>query len=88
MQLNLKDPEITAMVDRLAMLTGTSKTAAVREAVRVRLADVEATRRAEREAKLAHLHELTRQIHERLPKPLPTQSEMDGWFYDEDGLPR
>lgn len=88
MQLNLKDAETNVMVARLAALTRTNKTVAVREAVRARLAEVEAAREADISRRLAEVQALTKAFVDRLPKPLPTQAELDDWMYDENGLPR
>lgn len=88
MQLNLKDAETNVMVARLAALTRTNKTVAVREAVRARLAEVEAAREADIARRLAEVQALTKAFVDSLPKPLPTQAELDDWMYDENGLPR
>ena len=88
MQLNLKDAETNVMVARLAALTRTNKTVAVREAVRARLAEVEAAREEDIARRLAEVKGLTKAFVDRLPKPLPTQAELDDWMYDENGLPR
>lgn len=87
MQLNLKDPETTAMVGRLSETIGVSKARAVKEAVREKLARVDKDREADFERRLAELRKLTAQIRARLPTPLPTQAELDDWMYDDDGLP-
>ena len=47
MSLNIKNEEIHARVRRLAELTGMSQTAAVDDAVRHRLAELEGLRRAD-----------------------------------------
>lgn len=87
MQLNLKDPETNAMVERLSMVTGTSKAGAVKEAVRDKLALVDRLREEDIQRRMAEVRGLTAQIRSRLPNPLPTQKEMDDWIYDENGLP-
>lgn len=88
MQLNLKDAETNLMVERLSTLTGVSKARAVKEAVQEKLARVDRTREADFENRLAELRGLTAQIRARLPKPLPTQQELDDEMYGDDGLPR
>lgn len=88
MQLNLKDAETSQLVERLAAITGTSKTAAVRDAVRRRLAEVEAAREADVAERLQRVRELTEAMRARMRKPIPTQQELDDWMYDENGLPR
>jgi len=88
MQLNLKDPETNMMVARLSQVTGVSKARAVKDAVRARLADVDAAREADIVARIARVRELTAQIRARLPDPMPTQKQFDDWLYDENGLPR
>lgn len=87
MQLNLKDAETNLLVERLATVTGHSKARVVKDAVRARLAEVEAAREADMADRLARVLALTAEIRERMPKPLPTQAELDSWMYDENGLP-
>lgn len=88
MQLNLKDPETNAMVSRLSDVTGLSKARVVKDAVKARLAEVEAARAADIERRLAEVREITAAMRARMPVPLPTQKEMDDWMYDDNGLPR
>jgi len=87
MQLNLKDPETNSMVARLSEVTGVSKARAVKDAVRLRLKQVDADREADITARIARVRELTAQMRAKMPKPLPTQKELDDWMYGEDGLP-
>nr|WP_295663071.1 type II toxin-antitoxin system VapB family antitoxin [Polymorphobacter sp.] len=86
MHLNIKNDETHALASRLAAATGESLTQAVTEAVRDRLLKVE--RGQSLEARRAKVQALAASIRARQPKPLPTQAEMDSWFYDEDGLPK
>ncbi len=88
MQLNIKDAETHRLVSELSQEIGLSKASAVKEAVREKLQRVKNARDADVTRRLAELRVLTAQIRERLPKPLPTQQELDDWMYDEDGLPR
>lgn len=88
MQLNIKDPETCEMVARLAQATGQTKAGVVKQAVRNRLDEVEAARAVDMAERIARVRELTAQIRSRMPKPLPTQRELDDWMYDEHGLPR
>lgn len=86
-QLNLKDPETNLLVERLANVTGHSKARVVKDAVRARLVEVEAAREVDMAARLARVLELAALMRAKMPKPLPTQKEMDDWMYDENGLP-
>ncbi len=88
MQLNIKDRETHELVTRLAEATGQSRSRAVKDAVRARLAEVEVAREAEIAARIARGRDLAAQMRAKMPKPLPTQKELDDWMYDEDGLPR
>ena len=88
MQLNIKDAETCAMIGELAEVTGTTKAGIVKEMARERLDRIAAEREADIARRLAELRVLTAQIRARMPKPLPTQQELDDWMYDENGLPR
>lgn len=88
MQLNLKDPETNAMVERLSVVSGVTKARAVKEAVRDKLALVDRMREEDIQRRMAEVRKLTAQIRTRLPKVMPTQQEFDDWLYDENGLPR
>ena len=86
MQFNIKSREANLLINRLATTTGESKTEAVTRAVRERLAKIE--RQQNLEERLARVLAITDSIRADLPEKLPTQAEMDDWFYDEHGLPR
>ena len=86
MQTNIKSVMANQLIDRLAAMTGESKTQAVTEAVRLRLADIE--RRTGMERRIADVNAMVDRFRARLPDKLPSQAEMDAWFYDEDGLPK
>lgn len=86
MHLNIKSDETHALATRLATETGESLTFAVTQAVRERLARIE--REKSFEERLARVMALATSIRSRLPEKLPTQTEMDDMFYDEDGLPK
>ncbi|KPF60091.1 hypothetical protein IP88_16005 [alpha proteobacterium AAP81b] len=88
MQLNIKDPETHRLVAELSEEIGVTKASAVKEAVREKLQRVRSDREADIAERLARLRELTAQMRARMPKPLPTQQELDDWMYDENGLPR
>ena len=88
MQLNIKDPETHALVTRLSQATGVSLARAVKDAVRDKLAELERAKADDVARRIAEVHEIVASIRARLPEKLPTQAEMDGWFYDEDGLPK
>lgn len=85
MSLNIKNEEIHARVRRLAELTGMSQTAAVDDAVRHRLAELEgaAGRRA------ARMDVVIRAIQLDLtPAEREGLRRADDFLYDDDGLPR
>jgi antitoxin VapB len=81
-QLNIKDDKLIAEAKELAALLGTTATAAVREAVRERLAQ----ERRDRAALAADLMAIGRRAAARLT---PDQRRIDhSDLYDESGLPR
>ncbi len=86
MHLNIKNDETHSLATRLAAETGESLTFAVTQAVRERLARVE--REKSFEERLAKVMALADSIRSRLPEKLPTQAEMDDWFYDDNGFCR
>ena len=88
MQLNLKDHETNLMVTRLSLATGLSKAAAVKAAVKANLDKIEMARAADVDQRVADVLALTATWRASLTAPLPSQAEMDDWFYDNDGLPR
>lgn len=84
MALNIRNAEAEALAERLATLTGETKTAAVSRALRERL------ERLERERQRTHLADRLDEIARQTAK-LPvldhrTADEILG--YDRDGLPR
>lgn len=87
MQLNLKDPETNAMVERLSAVTGVNKARAVKEAVRDKLASVDRMREEDIQRRMAAVRVLTAQIRAKMPKPLPTQQELDDEMYGKTGFP-
>ena len=86
MQLNIKNHAAHELATRLAATTGESLTEAVTRSMRERLERIE--KEASVEHRMAKLREITAEMRSRMPKPLPTQQEMDDWMYGEDGLPR
>lgn len=81
-QLNIKSEEAYAMASELAGLTGESMTAAVVEAVRLRL---EQERRARDKAvRAARMLEDAAQIRAHMREPV---SSDHSWLYGDDGLP-
>ena len=81
MALNIKNDETVRLAKRLAELTGESLTTAVTEALRERLARVDA------DFRVSEVLELARQIRERLP-PGYLDQDFDDLLYDEKGLPK
>lgn len=86
MHLNIKNHDTHALATQLATETGESLTFAVTQAVRERLARLE--REKSFDERLAKVMALADSIRARLPAKLPTQAEMDEWFFDENGLPQ
>jgi antitoxin VapB len=83
-QLNIKNAEARALADALATLTGESLTEAVTVALRERL-EREQRARA-REARIARLLELGREIRAHMREPVSSADH--GALYDpETGLP-
>lgn len=81
MALNIKNNETVRLAKRLAEVTGESLTTAVTEALRERLARVDA------DFRVSDVLELARQIRERLP-PGYLDQDFDELLYDENGLPK
>jgi antitoxin VapB len=81
MALNIKNDETVRLAKRLAEVTGESLTTAVTEALRERLARVDA------DFRVSDVLELARQIRERLP-PGYLDQDFDELLYDENGLPK
>lgn len=86
MQINIKSSEANMLIEQLAAATGESKTQAVTEAVRLRLASI--GRQHDARQRVEDVIRIADAIRARLPEQLPTQAELDAIFYDEDGLPR
>lgn len=83
MSLNIKNEETHRLVRRLAELTGQSQTAAVEDAVRRRIDDIE----RERERRVERIMEIGR----RASAAMTAEERARDWFaelYDERGLPR
>lgn len=92
MGLNIKNERTHALVRQLAELTGQSQTSAVEDAVRHRIEQVEAERRAVAgdldlarqqidQILVAYRAELTEADRERM-------RTADTWLYTDEGLPR
>ncbi len=81
MALNIKNDETVRLAKRLAEVTGESLTTAVTEALRERLARVDA------DFRVSDVLELARQIRQRLP-PGYLDQDFDELLYDENGLPK
>ena len=82
-QLNIKGEEAYALASELAELTGESMTAAVVEAVRMRLE--QERRKRDRDARLQRALAIAAEMREHMGHPLPSSNH--DWLYDEDGLP-
>lgn len=90
MSLNIKDERTHDLVRELARRTGTSQTAAVREAVRARLAELGGT---DADPELANRRDRARAVVADFRQALTPQDRerilrADDWLYDDDGLPR
>ncbi len=81
MSLNIKNPDTYRLAKQLAERTGESMTAAVTEAIRERLARLEA------DFSVADIRAIAKDIHDRLP-PGYLDQDFDAILYDEDGLPK
>ena len=87
MSLNIKNERTHALVRELATVTGMSQTDAVTDAVERRLAELSAAPRDDRDARLARVLDLAREIRESFgPEGIP---DIDAELYDPaSGLPR
>lgn len=83
MAFNLRNDEANRLADELAALTGETKTRAITEAVRERLARVK--RRRDRDRLFAELAAIGRRCSSRPVLDERTPEEM---LYDQDGLPK
>jgi hypothetical protein len=81
--LNIKNPDVAALAQRLASLTGESITEAVRSSLELRLAQVN----PEAEERLERLRGSVRRITEALPAGM-TSSDINDLLYDEHGMPK
>ena len=83
-QLNIKGEQAYAMASELAGLTGESMTAAMVEAVRLRLQQERLKR--DRAQLLRAVKAISAEVRERLGPSLPTSDH--SWLYGEDGSPK
>ena len=83
--LNLKDSEVHELAAQLALLSGTSMTQAVKEALREKLAETKAAQ-VDTRLVLRRVKELARQISSAPVLDSRTPEEILG--YDEHGVPR
>lgn len=81
--LNIKNPDVVALAQKLASLTGESITDAVRSSLEMRLAQVN----PESVERLERLREIARRIAESMPVGM-TSSDINEMLYDEHGLPK
>jgi antitoxin VapB len=84
MSINIKNPRVVEEVRILADKLGLGLTEAIDDAVKARLAQLEAERQAEIARKIKALDEIHSRIKHLIP-PGATSSCDD--MYDEDGLP-
>ena len=82
-QLNIKGEEAYALASELAELTGESMTAAVIEAVRMRLE--RERRKRDRDDRLRGALAIAAEMREHMGQPLPSSNH--DWLYDDTGLP-
>lgn len=91
MSLNIKDDRTHELVRELARRTGTSQTAAVRDAVERRLADLGSGDLGEagREERRRAIEQIVAEFHADLSdEDRRRMLSADEWLYDEHGLPR
>jgi antitoxin VapB len=91
MSLNIKDERTHELVRELARRTGSSQTAAVREAVEHRLAELSPDSDEERstEWRRAAVQRLVREFQDALTdEDRKRIRSADRWLYDDNGLPR
>jgi antitoxin VapB len=86
MSLNIKNERTHALVRELATLSGMSQTEAVEDAVKRRLEQLSGPSEAESRARVDHVLALAKEISNRL-RP-ESFDDVNGWLYDENGLPR
>jgi len=82
MSLNIKDPEAHRLAHAIAQATGQSMTRVVTEALRERLANIEANRR---KASVAELLAIADRAAALVKRPYTDHADL---LYDERGLPK
>lgn len=87
MSLNIKNERVHEMVRRLAELTGQTQTGAVEDAVRRRLEEMDAAKRAPRAEKLAAINRIVERSRTRKATWADYEAAMEE-LYDDQGLPR
>ncbi|WP_370618075.1 type II toxin-antitoxin system VapB family antitoxin [Mumia sp. Pv 4-285] len=89
MSLNIKNERTHALVRRLAELSGTSQTAAVDDAVRRRLAELESSVPARRSVDAMRVDRLLVEFRRDLTDDdREAMRRADETLYDEQGLPQ
>lgn len=86
--LNIKRPETYELAKAVAERTGLSLTDAVTEALRDKLATLDAGRKADIARKVTRALELAEAYRLASGPDLGTRDEIDAEMYDEHGLPR
>jgi antitoxin VapB len=86
MALYIADSQTSELAEELSKLLGTTKTDAVRRALREELARQK--RKANFEAGMQKIQAVIEESSQLLDENKMTQKEMDEWLYDENGLPR
>jgi antitoxin VapB len=85
MALYIADPKTAEMAEELSRLWGTSKTDAVRRALREELAREK--RKATVEERLESMQAVIRETSALLKGIRYNRKEADDWLYDETGVP-
>ncbi|BBU24280.1 type II toxin-antitoxin system VapB family antitoxin [Mycobacterium xenopi] len=91
MGLNIKNEETTALVRELAKRTGLTQTAAITEAVRAKLAELDRDQtdtQRRRERRHARVRQLLNELHSSLTDVERAQlKDAERELYDQAGLP-
>ena len=91
MSLNIKDEQTHQLVRELARVTGATQTAAVRDAVQRRLAELgsEGAEGSDLAARRQRLQEIAQAFQDDLTdEDRRRMKHADDWLYDDLGLPR
>jgi len=86
--LNIKRAETYDLAKTVAERTGMSLTDAVTEALRDKLAALDAARNRDIAERMEKVREIAREFREAWGEPLSTREEIDAEMYDEFGAPK